>query len=434
MLIFLNFLSLCVFQLATYFVWLNKKNVFSFYNIGFCIVAYLIPYMILDLSYFVSNQTLSLYYLINVCGVLFFLLGLYIGSKWRQIKLIDSVLIFSSISSLNTSQAFINLVIKYSIFIYISCLIIMVFCFAYMGYIPMFASDPYAAKQFKGIYQPRYQHVAIFYRTAKQFVQILLPFLIIDYYFKKKSFILLLIIIGVSLVFVSLSRGDTVTSLLLSAAIIISMKKGKMIFGFYVVLVILIFSLGSSFWAIISYFLPKSGFASFDSDQTIAGMIASGAPDMYDHVIFLEKFQQLDKPFTYGLTFIGGLIPFNFKYSPSSWTLYILNDSGDISETVSGGLRLPVSIWGYVSFGWLGTCLVPFISAFFLSYIVKKFRNLILLLKNNHSGCIVFYFITFLFLNIAIIFYEFYKISIYLFPAFLFYVFLLKQLKQKQII
>ena len=413
-------LSLSMFSVGTYFIWFSKKNIFNHVAIGFCFVAYIVPLCILNLNDFGSRDTIQLYISVNIVGAFFFLLGIILGYKWKSVPVVDAVMRFQWFNNACQKETFwpkTMVIVKY---FYIVSVVVMALSFMYMGFLPMFAADPGAAKQFKGIYQPRYQHVALFYRTAKQFIQLLMPFLLIEFYGKRKMNYLIWALVGMLLVFVSISRSETVAGLLLISSIVIVLKKSNTFFFGYIVFYVLIFSIGSSFWVIAAYYFPEAGFGNF-SDQTVAGAISSGAPDIIDQVRFLDAFLRNHVDFTYGLTFLGGLIPFNFKWNTSVWTLTVLNQTDDISEIASGGLRLPVSMWGYLCFGWPGVALLPFTSAFLTGYMIKHIKKLVSKLKANYNGYMSFYFLAFLFLNIGVFFTDFYRISIYFFPAVIFY-------------
>lgn len=427
------FLSLTIFLLGTYLVWFDKKNIFNHLLIGFCFIAYVIPSFLIDFDFFASPSTVRLYVLINLCASISFTAGIILGYKWRSILIVDSVMKFSIVENAMESDAFETKVLRLSKVFYIGSLIVLVLCFIYMGYIPMFADDPYSAKQFKGVYNARYQPVALFYRTAKQFIQFLMPFFFIDFIMKKRLNSFLLIFIGLVLIFVTLSRSETIGGILLTLSIIVSLKKGRTFFFFYLLFLILVFSVGSSFWTIAAYYFPDTFTNLSGEGLTTAEIIASGAPDIVDQLSFMEAFVKNHVDFTYGLTFLGGLIPFNFKYNTSAWTLMVLNDTNDISEIASGGLRLPVSLWGYVNFGWIGVVLLPFFSAFFTGYLIKKIKRFVNRLKANYKGYFVFYYLAFIYINIGYIFTDFYRISIYSFPAFIFYGLVIYFVKPKKI-
>lgn len=412
---------MCVFTIGTYFIWFDRKNVLNHLGIGLCFVAYVIPLFVFDLNDFATDNTINQYAIINILGALTFILGLLIGVRWKSLILVDTVMKFSTATDGIVNPKFGIGVIKASKVIYTICLVIMALCFLYMGFLPMFAADPYSAKQFKGIYNIRYHDVALFYRTSKQLIQLLMPFLLISFFDKKSKNILLLIVIGVILIAVSLSRSEAVTGLILIFSIIIALKKSKKVFIYYLLSLIFVYSLGSSFWIIASVYFPKAGYVHEIDNLSIGYAIASGAPDIPDQLSFLEAFNSNHIDFTYGLTFVGGLIPFNFKWNPSVWTLLVANDTDDISEIASGGLRLPVSLWGYVSFGWLGVVVVPFFSAFLIGYITKKIKSIVNKLTAGANGYLIFYWLVFLYLNIGIVFTSFYTLSIYFLPGFVFY-------------
>ena len=418
----INGLVLSILQLATYLIWFDRKNIFNHYFIGFSIIGFIIPSFVFELENFADREIINLYFNINLFGTIFYLIGIFLGSKIKQIIIIDSVMKFSLPLEAFKKSGFKSTFQKLIKFIFLASLAIMILCFLYMGFVPLLAENPYMAKQFKGIYQVKYRHVAFFYRTAKQYVELLMPFLIFSLYTRKRLFDLLLIITTLILIFMTMNRGSMFTGILLSLSIIITLKGNKKVFATYISALIVIFAIGSSLWAILAFLFPNSPFSSWTDGQTIAESIAYGAPDIPDQITLLDAFVNQHNQYTYGLTFIGGLIPFNFPYNPSAWSLRILNDTNDISEIASGGLRIPVTMWGYFSFGWFGVGIIPFISGFLTGYIIKKIKKIINTLSANLDGYSTFYFVVIIYLNIGVIFTEFYKLSIYYFPAFIFYI------------
>ncbi|MBE9585157.1 oligosaccharide repeat unit polymerase [Mucilaginibacter sp. JRF] len=430
--IIINCIALCAFSIGTYAIWFDRKNVFNHMLIGFCIVGYIIPCLLVDFDFIVSKEILNLYIKINTIGMVLYMAGLYCGYKWKTVPIVDVVIKFSKFEIATYDENFKNRIVKTSTKIFIASLITMALCFIAMGYIPMFASDPYSAKQFKGIYQPSYQRVALFYRTAKQFVGLLLPFLAIDVYVNKTVKSTLLVGIGIVMIFITMSRGEAISGLLVASSVIIALKGNRKIFLAYILFLVIVFSLGSSLWTILSIFFPNSGFAAGWEDLSPFEAIAAGAPDISDQLGLLTSFVNNHVGYTYGLTFFGGLVPFNFKWNPSVWSIAILNQNDDISEIASGGLRASVSLWGYFSFGWLGVVLVPFISAFFTGYIIKKIKNIVNKLKADFNGMIVFCFLVFIYNNIALVYINFFNLSIYSLPAFIFYAYIFYS-KKKQL-
>ena len=81
----------------------------------------------------------------------------------------------------------------------------------------------------------------------------------------------------------------------------------------------------------------------------------------------------------------GGLIPGHYKWNPSVYTLSIVTPGLDVNDIGSGGLRLPLPVWGYVSFQWAGVILFSLLtgifSGIFLGIIkswIRKYESLII--------------------------------------------------------
>src|SRR5258708_35279303 len=103
----------------------------------------------------------------------------------------------------------------------------------------------------------------------------------------------------------------------------------------------------------------------------------------------------------------------------------VVNNTNDNSEISFCGLRLPISIWGYVCFGWIGVAAVPFLSAFFTGYMIKKIKNIVNKLKPGFKGYFIFYYLVFIFIYVGGIFTDFYRLTIYALPGLIFYGFIL---------
>jgi hypothetical protein len=413
--------SLCIFSAGTYLVWFSKRNIFNHMSIGVCLVAYIIPVCVLDFSTYASNEVVELYTLINIVGVCAFIPGLLLGYKWKQVMLVDVVTQFGYINKLPFRDNLMNRFAKVTDKIYIIGVIGLIISYMAMGFLPMFAADPFSAKFFKGDYQASYTRVAFIYRTSRQFIELVLPFKMLQVYIKPSTKNIFLIGVGLLLIIVSLNRATMFSGLLLAMSIVIALKRNNWSFFLYVFTLITIVVVGSSLYYIVGILSPDGFFGDLNLGNNFFEAIAFGSPDITDQLNFLTHYINTGSNLTYGLTFIGGLIPFNFKYNPSAWTLYILNETDDISNISSGGLRMPVSIWGYISFGWVGVVLVPFISAFFTGYITKKIKRMVSNYSPTANSYLPFFFVAYLYLNISTVFITFYYISIYSLPAFVIY-------------
>ncbi|WP_029280993.1 O-antigen polymerase [Pedobacter sp. R20-19] len=425
----LNFLALTIFLLGTYLIWFDKRNIVNHFGIGACFVAYLVPICVVDFSQYQSKSILSLYTLINTVGALSYVIGLYIGSKVYRIKFLDVFLKFNLFATTLSNVEVQNRLKKIIYYVYLSGIVGIIISYLIMGFLPIFAADPFAAKFFKGAYQAPYHRVAYIYRTSRQFVEIGLPLVCLEVISRRKIKDIVFLVLGVLLIVASLNRSTMLAGILLAMSIVISLKKRNTPFVIYVIFLLLTVVSGSALYYIITMFSSQNGFSDYQLGSNFFEAIAFGSPDITDQLNFLARFENGKYELTYGLTYWGGLIPFNYKYNPSSWTLYILNDTNDISEISSGGLRIPVSLWGYTSFGWFGVVLLPFISALFTGYIVRRYKIIINSLPYGKESYLQFFFIIFVFMNIAGIFMNFYLLSIYSLPSIVIYYIIIRNLK-----
>ena len=131
---------------------------------------------------------------------------------------------------------------------------------------------------------------------------------------------------------------------------------------------ILTYVAGALFWALLSVF----GLQTRAASDTLWLTIADSAPDVPDALSFLATWSRYGQPMTEGRTFWGGLIPGNFPWNPSVWSITLGNETVNIQEVASGGLRLPAPIWGLVSFGLLGVILVPLVSGLLGGFVTKR--------------------------------------------------------------
>ncbi|MBW4889883.1 hypothetical protein KXQ82_09155 [Mucilaginibacter sp. HMF5004] len=364
--------------------------------------------------------------MINSIGAFFFLLGLFIGYKWRPLRLVDTIIKINFLQSIAVDDDRVKKIIKLSNVIFIIGIIGIIVSFMLMGFMPMFASDPFLAKFFKGQYQAPYQRVAFLYRTSRQMVELFIPLMVLEIFLKPKFKNIALVLIAIILIAVSLNRGAIAGGALVAIAIAVGLKKKNMPFWTFLILVFITYGAGSAIYYIVLQFSGDSEIGKLGTGDNIFEAIAYGAPDILDQLGFLSAYIKSGSHLTYGLTFVGGLIPFNFPWNPAIYTLTILNDINDVSEIASGGLRLPVSIWGYVSFGWLGVAVVPFISAFFTGYITKKVKTVLQNISADKNGYVTFFMAYFMYSNIAMIFTNFLYLSIYMLPAFIIYYLLIK--------
>jgi NhaP-type Na+/H+ or K+/H+ antiporter len=103
-----------------------------------------------------------------------------------------------------------------------------------------------------------------------------------------------------------------------------------------------------------------------------------------------------------------------------------LNGS-DVNEIVSGGLRLPLPIWGYVSFSWIGVCSLGLIVGFLTGRFIKKTKRLL----QKTDNIIIKAIILLLYMHIYQFVIDFYCMKIYNIPILLIMILYLYNFKLK---
>jgi len=414
----LIFISLCILSIGSYFIWFSRYNVPAHLELAFIFTKYLVPiFLVNDIANF-DEEILNLYEKILLVGAFSYLIGMILGNfiPKVRIKKFSWQVLDEEVYSKRVEK-----ITKYFFYFGVAGFII---SYAVMGFIPMFASDPLNAKFFRNQYQAPYMRVAILFRSANYVMYNLPAILLMLFYHYKKRIYLVYLIIVILLIATTLTRGDILGSLLLALGIICAQK--KKLFKYYIASLILIFSLGSiSFYLIGLIFHNDLLIAMYDKDN-IFETIALGAPDVLDHLNFLKAFNN-NPIYTYGRTFFGGLVPGHYKWNPSVWPLSITNPNDDINDITSGGLRLPLPLWGYASFSWLGVVILSFFSGILNGYFISIIKKMI---SETHN-IIIITVIILLYTNVYNVWISFYTLSMYSLPVFIFMGFYMFRFKLK---
>ena len=339
-------------------------------GVGGSFVATVVPAFILHVQDQYPQEIVDLYVQILLVGVLALLPGLILGFMMGKGRTTNFS--FDIMASPDYELRVISLT-KTLLTIGIAGLVI---SYAVMGFIPLFAADPISAKLFRGPYQAPYLRVAVLYRASFFILSTIIPIAFIIWYKTKKPFFLFSVIAVVVLMAMSLARSGAFSGIILALAIIMSFKS-RFTFAVLMLMLIGIF-IGSAFF----YYII--GIRTFDANVNIWRVLNAGTPDIEDQLNFMIRFQE-SPVWTYGRTIYGGLIPGHYQWNPSVYTLNIVAPGIDINEVGSGGLRLPLPMWGYVSFKWIGVVLFSFVTGlmggFFLQLLknwIQKFDSIIL--------------------------------------------------------
>lgn len=367
--------SLIGLSAISYVAWPSRWNVLAHAQVAFGLVAFVLPVLVLKLHYNFPPQVLNLYSQVVMLGFVFSLIGAVTGA-WiasvrsggtaaEKVRAGSGPEGFAGAISFDGDSRQENVRRRVELAV-VASLIGLLACFIVMGFVPALADNPFAAKFFKGSYAEPYARVAPLYRLVTTFLALLTPIVTV-YAWVRRDFkwvmYLCLSLVGLLL---TLQRGPALTGILLFLGILIASSKRSMIPYFFAL--IGVYVAGSGFYYALGI-LGVREYSSLVSGTTgLVESIAAGAPDVVDQLTFLQYW--LSNPeYTYGRTFLGGLVPGNFEWNPAVWGLHITNPGVLISSINSGGYRLPAPLWGLVSFSWPGVIGVSFFSGLLIGVV-----------------------------------------------------------------
>ena len=334
-------LSLLALSIGSLLVWPSRWNIQAIYQIGFSIAAYIIPICFTRATSLYPPAVTHTYATILAIGASSYVTGLFLSfnSKFSLIK--SRYTAFTRTNSGLTRKT-----AQLTKIIFVFILAIAIFSFIDLGFVPALAKDPFAAKFFRGNYQASVI-ADLAYRLSQTAGFIILP-LAIALWLDTKNFVYVLIAFSITVMYtLMLTRAPIGYAALLVFGLYCAKNN---ILKYYVTLNIIVVGFGSALYPIIAYLFGAHGYAIARSHETLWAAVASGAPDVSDQLGLLARFARTGA-YTHGLTFIGGLVPGNFKWNPSVWSV-LVGTSGSLHQINSGGLRIPGPLMAYTAFGY----------------------------------------------------------------------------------
>ncbi len=355
------FVSLVGTATATYIAWPSRWNIPAHLQLAFSIPAYLVPVFGLDWLELPSQGVSALYVRLVSVGFVAIAAGVLAGRLLAS-RLTRGGRVVAGIQRVLLST---ESQVRRRVLVAVTASVgILLVCFLIMGFTPALAADPNAAKFFKGVYHEPYQAVSIPYRLTTTVIPLLMPLVAVYAWKRRKSiYWIVLLAVSVGVMLLSLLREPAVSGLLLAVGILVAFYRRFQVV--YAIVLVAAYVAGSAMYAVLALLGVEQYQSMVRSPESLLTGIASGAPDIKDQLAFLNAWLP-GHELTYGRTFFGGLLPGNYPWNPSVWALQTLNPTTPIEDIRSGGLRLPPSVWGYVSFDWVGAALVPLISGVIL--------------------------------------------------------------------
>lgn len=388
--------SLCILAIGTYAIWPSRWNVPAHMQLGFCLIGYVIPIYLAHVLTLWSPELVRYYSIILLVGASGYLAGLFIGQVGHPLARISIPLSFVALNQ----KRFEGYISRRSRAIALVGLAGLWICFALMGFIPAFAAQPFMAKFFRGPYAAPYQHVEILYRLSYYFLVTIVPILCALSLKTRKMTWAVLTGVSVVTIAITLTRGPIASGILLVAGIVAARKRRLTVI--YIVLIAVAFPIGAIFYKLFGLM----HYYRADLWQSIA----AGSPDVADQLNFLYHFLPRGE-FTFGRTFLGGLIPGHYKWNPAVYSLEVVTSGTSVNKIASGGLRLPAPLWGYTAFGWLGTIVVPFVSGLIQARFVRFAR-----LYGAQQPFVQATVVYLLYMTIGVALANYYVIAIYALP------------------
>lgn len=349
--------------LGGYILWPSRYNILPHLAVGGSFVSIVVPALILQVQDTYPSDIVSFYTRIITIGAIAYVVGNVYG-------FINGKGVRTSFSfDVMDRTAYENRVISITQTMMMIGIIGLVLSYAIMGFVPMFAENPIAAKLFRGPYQEPYSRVSILYRASFYIVATIMPIACIIWYKYRSKLFLLLILTVLVLMAVSLQRSGAFMGIVLAFAIVMSIKS-KVHFAILMLFLISVFVFSAFFYYLI-------GINSYRDDLNVWEIISAGTPDISDHLDFLNHFDQ-NPVWTYGRTVYGGLIPGHYEWNPAVYTLTMVNPGADINEIGSGGLRLPLPVWGYVAFGYPGAIIFSLLTGLLGGFFLRIMKDIFL--------------------------------------------------------
>lgn len=391
---------------GTYIIWFSRYNIPNHLMLGLLFVAYFVPLFLTDVLSQFQPDLVSLYTYILTLGSFFYVLGLIFGHRFFRLEnIVKRPTFFSS-----SLEEFMRHRYGFLVWLTIFSLVAMALSWVYIGTVPMFAEDPFSAKFFKGEYYEAYSRVAIPYRLSQTIQITLFPILVALWFLTRRKILLFLFLTIMVFFALALTRSLVFSGIFTLVALYATRKK-RYVFAF-IFIHVFVFGIGSAIYYLIGLFFGSDAFGVINAaGADIWTVTAAGSPDITDQLSLLQAFEE-HGTYTLGRTFFGGLVPGQFYWNPSAWSLYLANNTDDITEVASGGFRVPVAMWGYFSFGWLGVVMLPFLSGMLLGASTRYIQGLISY-KNIFTSILALSFYT----VILSFFWNFHLMSMYALPA-----------------
>ncbi len=357
-------LALLALSCGPVLFWRRRDNIFGYQMAGVFLGTLAVPLFLSDAVDVGDPRFVRLYAEILSVGALAFLVGLALGNHLGSRSPRKIPITFAQDLSAGPVLRF---VMRRARALAVVGVMSLVAAYLLLGYAPLLAADRQSAKYGVGIYRDAYVRSAPVYLFALAVAAAALPVVMALYRSRRRTVDLVLAgLLGLGLL-LSLSRDLAfagplvfITALAIERRIRPALIVGGIAF---------VYLGGAIFNGVV---FPVAG-----SRESIVDQIALSAPDVTDAIDFVEGFVLDGSNETSGRTILAGLTPQASEWDPSDYALRIRTGLDDVSPLASGGLRLPLPVWGFASFGMPGVVGFSVVSGGFVGWATGKWRRLL---------------------------------------------------------
>lgn len=248
--------------------------------------------------------------------------------------------------------------------------------FVLMGYVPLLAADRHSAKYGVGPYAPGFARGSLAYHISIAVATAVTPTILMAAYRHRRHVDLALSAALLGALALTLNRGSAFAGPLVFLVALAVEKRWRP--AIILVGVCLAFISGTLVNELL-YTAPPS------TRPPLAVRVAASAPDISDHMQFLNGFQLQGSQFVGTKTLVAGFNLTREKgyYNPSHYALRIITGLSNIEDLASGGARLPPPLWGYAAYGYVGAAVWSFIAGAIVGFGTTLFRRLL----SDVQGC-----------------------------------------------
>ncbi len=344
-------------------VWRRRDNILGYLQGGLFFASILVPVLFTTIIDNSDPLVVGLYAHILVVGATGYLAGLLYGALIGQRQRLPAVT-FGRLLGERIPYAF----TRRARVIAFGALGALGLSFVLLGYVPYLAADRVGAKYGIGIYRAGLERGALVFHLALRMGSTILPVVLALWVRRRRGLDLLL-------------AGAVCLGLLLT------LSRGSALLGPLVFAIALMVSRNWRPWQVVA--IVCAGFVSATlvneliqvarptTSASFSTRVASSAPDLSDHLGFLNGFRVTGGEHVGLRPIIAGMSLRKGQFNPSSYALRIRTGVVDSGEFASGGLRLPAPLWGYASFGFLGAAVWSFISGAFVGWGSTVVRRLL---------------------------------------------------------